>query len=77
MLLGDSALHLAVMASNRDSITRLLIENEADLNIINKNGLTPLELAIDKGNPFKYDKSFFLNKGLIKMARPYSIAYKQ
>lgn len=47
---GNSALHVAIQWNhNRESIPRLLIENGADLNVINRNGLSPLDLAIDGG----------------------------
>lgn len=49
----------------------LLIQHRADLNVVNKNGLTPIEVAIDLGNnPFKCDLIFF-NK-LIKIYLEYS-----
>lgn len=50
-----TALHMAVVSHDRDGITKLLIENGADLNVINDDSLTPLELAIDTGSPFEFD----------------------
>lgn len=41
------ALHLAVVSKDREIIARMLIENGANLNVVNNNGLTPLESAID------------------------------
>lgn len=50
---GNTALHFAVEASDRESIARLLIANGANLDVVNKKRQTPLEVAIDKGIPFK------------------------
>lgn len=55
---GNSALHLADRITELGTVTKILIENGADLNIINQNGLTPLELAINDGNRFKCDMKF-------------------
>lgn len=50
---GASALHLTVQSSDQEDIAKLLIEHRADLNAVDKNGSTPLELAINKGNPIR------------------------
>lgn len=47
--LGNSPLHFAVQSSDRHNIARLLIENGAALNAVNKSGATPMESAIDNG----------------------------
>lgn len=52
---GNSALHSADRIRDHDTVTKMLIENGADLNIVNKNGLTPLESAINDGNLFRCD----------------------
>lgn len=54
---GGTALTSAVQSSDqkRIAIARLLIENGADLNIRNKYNNSPLTLAINRGNLFKYD----------------------
>lgn len=49
LLVGDSALHLAVRTNQAESLSSLLTVYEADPNVVNSIGLTPLELAIDKG----------------------------
>lgn len=47
--LGDSALHFAIRSGDGVSITALLVRYGADLNSVNKNGSTPMELAIERG----------------------------
>ncbi len=44
---GDTALHGAA-ASGADAIVRLLVENGAPLNVVNKRGRTPLDVALEK-----------------------------
>lgn len=58
-MIGHTALHSAVQVgwSNRQNITRMLIENGADLNVVGKDGSTPLDLAII-GNQFECDIEF-------------------
>lgn len=68
MPLGDSALHLAVRSKDSVSIATLLIKNGSDINAVDKFGLTPLEVAIDRGIPFKWwYQNLKLNKGLIEI----------
>jgi ankyrin repeat protein/mono/diheme cytochrome c family protein len=44
---GDTALHGAA-ASGADAIVQLLVENGAALNVVNKRGRTPLDVALEK-----------------------------
>lgn len=57
--LGDSVLHFAVRASNREGIAELLIEKGAVVNVVNKLEAIPLEVAIDKGDEMKVKIWFF------------------
>jgi HEAT repeat protein len=47
---GNTALHLAVLQDNLD-IVKILVEAKADIHAKNTAGLSPLELASQKGNP--------------------------
>lgn len=49
LLLGDSPLHFAVQSNEGESLTTLLILYEANPNVFNTNGSTPLDLAVDEG----------------------------
>lgn len=52
--LGLTALHFAVSSSNLTKEAKLLIQSGADLNAVDlRNGSTPLDIAIDRGNLFQ------------------------
>jgi len=47
---GHTALHDGVMLGHKKEIIKLLLDNGADVNIKNKNGKTPLDIAMEKGD---------------------------
>lgn len=49
---GNSALHYVVESKDRESMARYMLAYGPNLNIINKNDLTPLGVAIDRGISF-------------------------
>ena len=44
---GDTALHLAVQKKNNLEVVTALVEAGADINICNKKGQKPIDMAVD------------------------------
>lgn len=49
-MFGDTVLHVATMAGVKKDVLQLLVSRGAPVNERNKQGVTPLSLAIEKGN---------------------------
>lgn len=47
---GNTALHYAVKHADCLTAVKLLIDRNADLNVTNRKGMTPLHIALDQGN---------------------------
>jgi ankyrin repeat protein len=49
-MFGDTVLHTAAMLNSDSSVVELLVSNGADVNARNKEGVTPLEIALKNGD---------------------------
>ncbi|KAL7297970.1 hypothetical protein TKK_0008983 [Trichogramma kaykai] len=56
--LGNTPLHLSEAALN-DDVSKLLLRKDADPNVVNKEGLTPLHIICDESHDFGLAKTFF------------------